>query len=372
MRRSIENWKLVGWFALALVLADCGDPKLKVGLNAGLAGADVGRMAATEVRMSGAARDRYFDMRVAAQTIIARGELTPAILRASLDSLVADESVAVIISRFLLAEELAAARNFSAQGMPFLSVAALPSGVASPNGSGFSLVPGLTEQAIFLAKQANAADRIAIVHIDNVYGTALRAELVNALNARGFKTAGIRQYQQSWDEPRVVALGTELERDSDPNLIYFIGRAPSLELIWQPFREAAKEVRVIGSDLVESTAIYANPQGRYTGLKYVRYFDPKSAEPRMKDLNDRYWMWISRGEMTGEAVLVYDGLMLVAAALRAGARERSEFVAYFASLGKTRPPFKGVGGLIEFTSAGQAQRDFELAEVTSEGVVSTR
>jgi len=353
-----------------VLLAACGDPKLKVGLNVGLAGADVGRMASTEVRMSGAAKDRYFETRVAAQTIIAQGELTPAIMRAALDSLAADEKVAVVVSRFLGSEELDAARAYVAGGVPFLSVSPLPEGISSATGPGFSLVPPLVDQARFLAEQAEPSEKVAIVHVDNAHGRTMAEEIVKALAARGFSGVEVREYKQSWDEPRVVALGTELQRDYKPDLLYFVGRAPSLELIWQPFRNTAEMARVFASDMVESPAIYANNEGRYSGLRYVRYADPMSAEARMKDLNDRYWMWISRGEMTGEAILVYDAMTLVGDAMRAGARERQDFIEYFKSLGRTRPPFKGVAGLVEFTADGAVRREFKLGEVKGRSVVT--
>ena len=353
-----------------ILLAACGDPKLKVGLNVGLAGADVGRMASTEVRMSGAAKDRYFETRVAAQTIIAKGELTPAIMRASLDSLAADDKVPVVISRFLWKEELDAARAFVSGRMPFLSVSPLPDGITAAAGPGYSLVPSLEDQAQFLAEQAKPSDKIAVVHIDNEHGVLMAAAIVKSLKARGIDGVEVRQYHQSWDEPRVVALGSELEKDYKPTLLYFVGRAPSLELVWQPFRNTQEMARVYASDMVESPAVFANNEGRYSGLKYVRYADPMSAEPRMKDLNDRYWMWISRGEMTGEAILVYDAMTLIGDAMRAGARERSDFSEYFASLGRTRPPFKGVAGLVEFTDGGAVKREFKLGEVTNRGVVT--
>jgi hypothetical protein len=197
---------------------------------------------------------------------------------------------------------------------------------------------------------------------------SFRRQLIKALAARGIKPVDVREYKQAWDEPRVVALGTEIEK-IDPTVMFFIGRAPSLELVWQPFREASKDIRVYGADMVESTAIYANAAGRYTGLRYVRYIDPRSKDARMTDLNDRYWMWISRGEMTNEAVMIYDALTLVGEAMRAGARTRPEFITYFASLGSARPPFKGVGGLVEFSENGESKREMHWAEVTYRGVV---
>lgn len=369
--QSRENGDMrssVVWVVLALALAACGDPKLKVGLNVGLAGADVGALAASEIRMSKVAKDRRFEVRIANQRAVALGTITAAGMAASLDSIGDDEKVGVVLSRFLSREELSVARRYKQQRIPFISVTALPDGVAAGNGPGFSLVPSLKKQGEFMAEQARAGNRIAIVHLDNMYGQQLAAEIVTALNARGMKPVDVRKYQQSWDEPRVVALGSELENKSDPDLIFFIGRGPTLELVWQPFRETSKEIRVIGSDLVESAALYVNPGGKYTGLKYVRWFDPRSKEERMSDLSTRYGMWTGRGDMTTEAVFIYDGMKVIGEAVRSGARTRDELIQYFASLGKSRPPYNGVGGLIAFEADGTVNRPFQLAEVRADGV----
>lgn len=357
------------WIILTLLAAaSCSDPKLKVGLNVGLAGADLGAMAASEIRMSKVAKDRRFEVRIANQRAVALGTVTGAGLAASLDTIGEDDKVAVVLSRFLSGEELQAANRFKQERVPFISVTPLPEGVASGNGPGFSLVPSLKKQGEFMAQQAVSGNRIAIVHIDNAYGQQLTAELVTALKAHGKTPVDIRKYQQSWDEPRVVALGSELEKQADPDLIFFIGRAPTLELVWQPFRETSKEIRVIGSDLVESAALYVNPGGKYTGLKYVRWFDPRSKEERMSDLATRYGMWIGRGDMTTEAVFIYDGVKVIGEAVRSGARTRDEFIQYFGSLGKSRPPYNGVGGVIAFEADGTVNRPFQLAEVRADGV----
>lgn len=358
--------------ALCLLVAACGNRKFDIAINAGPAGADVARMAASEVRQSRAAKDKRVDVRIAAMRATARTEATPQLLAASLDSMLDDEHVGAVISRFLDQELLAKAQEMKQKRIPFLSTTPVPPGVVSGNGPGFSLVPGYAKQAAFLAQQASASDRIAIVHINDFYGNTLATELANALKARGLNIADIRKYDQSWDEPRMVALGTEMLHEKEPTLLFFIGRAPSLELVWQPFHEALKEIRVIGSDLVESTALYLNDEAKFTGLRYVRFFDPQSPNTRMKDLHDRYAMWIGRGEMTGEAVFVYDAMLLIGDALRSGARTHDEIIAYLASLGKSRPPFNGVGGLIAFGSDGECERKFELAEVTDRGIIPAK
>jgi len=372
MRHKTGIRNVVRWPILALALVACGDPKLKVGLNVGSAGADVGAMAASEIRQSQAAKDRRFEVRIAAQRAVSSQQASPEMLKAALDSLATDEKVAVVVSRFLGQEALDAARGYQKSLVPFISVTPLPPGISASNGPGFSLVPGFEKQAEFMASKAKPDDRVAIVYINDAYGVTLSNALSAALVKRGITLVDSRKYEQSWDEPRVVAVGTELNRDKNPTLLYFLGRAPSLQLVWQPFRETAKEIRVIGSDLVESTALYSNPEGGFTGLTYVRYADPQSAETRMKDLHDRYMMWISRGEMTSEAALVYDAMMLTGEALRSGARTRAQFREYYHSLGRTRAPFNGVTGPIAFDDAGEVARPFHLAEVTNTGIVAVK
>ena len=367
-----QKTKIRNVVRLTVLLAACGDPKLKVGLNVGAAGADVGAMAASEIRQSQAAKDRRFEVRIAAQRAVSNQSAPPQMIKAALDSLAEDEAIAVVVSRFLGQETLDAARSYKSANVPFISVTPLPPGTSAPGGPGFSLVPGYAKQAEFMAGHASANDRVAIVHINDAYGVTLSNALTEALKTRGITPVDVRKYDQSWDEPRVVAVGTEMARDKMPTLLYFLGRAPSLQLVWQPFRESAKEVRVIGSDLVESTSLYTNPEGGFTGLKYVRYADPQSAEARMKDLHDRYMMWISRGEMTSEAALVYDALMMTGEALRAGARTRAQFREYFNSLGRSRPPFNGVAGPVAFDDAGEVARPFQLAEVTYNGIVTVK
>ena len=355
---------------LTFLLAACGNSKFDVGINAGPAGADVGRMAASEVRQSRVAKDRRVDVRIAAMRTMVQNSATPKDIVASVDSMIDDEAVGVVISRFLDQELINESQKLHAHHVPVLSTTPLPEGVAAAQGPIFSFVPGYTQQAAFLAKQAEPSDKIGIVYIDDYYGSTLTTEITSALAARGLKVADARKYEQSWDEPRMVALGTDMQSVTHPTLVYFIGRAPSLELVWQPFREKLDNVRVIGSDLVESSAIYDNPEGIFTGLKYVRYFDPKSPDPRMKDLHDRFALWIGRGEMTGEAVMVYDAMLMTGEALRSGARTREQIRQYFASLGRSRPAFKGVEGPVSFTNNGEAGRAFELAEVTDHGVVN--
>ena len=350
-----------------LASAGCGDPRLEVAVYAGAHGATIARMAASGVRQSQAARDRRFDSRPLAQAAVVRDSLTPEILTAAIDSVAEDTLVVALVSRFYMQAAVDATTRLNQAGMPYISLHPLAPELTGGDTWGFSLVPDFNQEAQFIARQIGAGKRVAVLHIDDAYGRGMAAALVTALTAVGSAPTDLRRYEQSWDEPRMIALGHDT-RSKQPEVLVFAGRSPSLGLVIQPFREAGEEIRVIGTDLVESFSVYNNYDGSLIGIQFVRFIDPRSQDERMTDLNGRYILWIGAGQITGEGVLTYDAMHLIGDAMRAGARTRAQVRDYLRSLGRSRPPFSGVGGLIAFGEDGQVQRTMELVEVQSRGV----
>jgi ABC-type branched-subunit amino acid transport system substrate-binding protein len=355
------------YMLLLLALSACGDPKLEVAVYAGPHGATVARMAASGIRQSQAARDRRFDSRPLNQIAVVRDSLTPEMLRASIDSVADDTLVVALISRFHLQAAIDATGRPNQAGTPYISLHSTAPELTGGDTWGFSLAPDYNKQAAFIARQIGAGRRVAVLHIDDAYGRGMSAALVNALTQAGSPPTDVRRYEQSWDEPRMIALGHDT-RSKEPDVLVFAGRSPSLALVIQPFREAGEEIRTIGTDLVESFSVYNNFDGSLQGVQFVRFLDPKAEDERMKDLSGRYILWIGAGQITGEGVLTYDGMHLIGEAVRAGARTRAQVRDYLRSLGRSRPPFSGVGGLIAFGEDGQVDRKMELVEVQARGV----
>jgi ABC-type branched-subunit amino acid transport system substrate-binding protein len=352
---------------LLLGMTACGDPKLEVAVYAGPHGATIARMAASGVRQSQAAKDRRFDSRPLAQAAVVRDSLTPEMLRASMDSVAADTLVVALVSRFHLQAAVDATSRLNQAGIPYLALHPVAPELTGGNTWGFSLAPDVNKEAEFIARNIGAGKRVAVLHIDDAYGRGMAQALVAALTRAGSPPTDLRKYDQSWDEPRMIALGHDT-RTKQPEVLVFAGRSPSLALVVQPFREAGEEIRVIGTDLTESFSVYNDFDGSLRGVQFVRFLDPKSEDERMKDLSGRYILWIGAGQITGEGVLTYDAMHLVGEAVRAGARTRAQVRDYFLSLGRSRPPFSGVSGLIAFGEDGQVQRKMELVEVLTRGV----
>lgn len=352
---------------LLLALTACGDPKIEVAVYSGMHGATIARMAASGVRQSQAAKDRRFDSRPLAQAAVVRDSLTPEMLAASIDSVAEDTLVVALASRFLMQSAIDETRKLNQVGMPYIALHPVPPELTGGSTWGFSLVPDVNKEAEFIARNVGAGKRVAVVHIDDAYGHSMAAALVAALTRAGSAPTDVRKYEQSWDEPRMIALGHDA-RSKSPEVMVFAGRSPSLALVIQPFREAGEEIRVIGTDLVESSYVYNNFDGTLVGVQFVRFVDPLSQDERMKDLSGRYILWIGAGQIIGEGVLTYDAIHLIGEAVRAGARNRAQVRDYLKSLGRSRPPFSGVGGLIAFGEDGQVQRKMELVEVLARGV----
>jgi ABC-type branched-subunit amino acid transport system substrate-binding protein len=251
--------------------------------------------------------------------------------------------------------------------MPYISLHPTAPELTGGNTWGFSLVPDYRKEADFIARQIGAGKRVAVLHIDDAYGRGMAAALVEALTRAGSPPTDLRRYEQSWDEPRMIALGHDT-RSKQPEVLVFAGRSPSLGLVIQPFREVGEEIRIIGTDLVESFSVYNNVDGSLIGVQFVRFLDPRSEDERMTDLNGRYILWIGAGQIAGEGVLTYDAVHLLGDAVRAGARTRAQVRDYLRSLGRSRPPFSGVGGLIAFGEDGQVDRQMQLVEVLQRGV----
>jgi ABC-type branched-subunit amino acid transport system substrate-binding protein len=353
---------------IVVVLAACTDPKLEVGVYAGTHGATIAMMTAKGLRQQSVAKDRRFEARPVARAAVAQDELTDTMLLASLDSMANDDEVVAVVTRFLAPATMTAARKFNQVGFPYISLTPTSPEMVGGSTWGFSLVPDYNKQAAFIAQHVGGGQRVALVHIDDPYGHGMAAALTGALTKVGSAPIDVRRYQQSWDEPRMIALGHET-RGERPTVLVFAGRSPSLALVIQPFREAGEEIRVIGTDLIESANLYQGSDAALAGVQFVRFADVTAAEPRMQDLKDRYLLWIGFGHITAEGVLAHDGVSLIGDAVRNGARTRAEVRAYLLTLGRSRPPYSGVSGLISFGDDGQVNRRMQMAEIGVRGVV---
>jgi ABC-type branched-subunit amino acid transport system substrate-binding protein len=159
--------------------------------------------------------------------------------------------------------------------------------------------------------------------------------------------------------------------ESRPDLLIWIGRPRSLAILLPPLRDALPDVAVLCTDACDTPLVYRNADGVFTGMHFVRFTNPSDQDASLSSFQERYHA--RTGQRAGsEAVLTYDAVSLVRAALKDGARTREDVRRYLASLGAERPAFRGLTGLIEFDTTGAFPRRYMLAEVGADSVTSAR
>jgi branched-chain amino acid transport system substrate-binding protein len=235
----------------------------------------------------------------------------------------------------------------------------------------FRLVPSDTLQAEFIARTIRSLwprpGRVAIVYVNDDYGRGLYRQLRSHLGEVVFD--GV--YADNADEWELAALGRMIGA-KQPDLLIWLGRSRPLGLLLHELRPHAPGLHVFCGDGCDGAAVYRNEDGRFTGLVFVRFIDPHSDDAALTNFARRYREHAGEPP-SGEALLTYDAVSLIRAALRDGARTRDQVRRYLASLGAERPPFHGLTGSIAFDSTGSMARPYLLAEVVApDSVVAIR
>jgi branched-chain amino acid transport system substrate-binding protein len=279
-----------------------------------------------------------------------------------------DPRVLAVIGHANSEASLAASQIYNAAGLVQIAptTTAPVYGAAGP--FSFRLVPGDSLQAEYLFKARRhhwpASHRVAVVHVNDDYGRGLHRTLRPQLDSVVFEG----MYGDAIDSTDIALLHDGIAAGR-PDLLIWLGRPGALAMLLARLRGSGTNVAVLCSDACDSPIVYQNDSDRFTGLFFVRFTNPATPDSALRAFQDHY------SGMTGEiasseALLTYDAVSLVRAALRSGARTREEVRTWLASLGGARPAFRGLTGHIEFDKTGAFARTYMLAEVLPDSVVS--
>ncbi|MGH7470510.1 MAG: ABC transporter substrate-binding protein [Longimicrobiales bacterium] len=355
----------IGMMLLAAV--GCSEPPYSLGVWAGPTGANVAKMAQNDINYKGGISDRRMVTRVVSQRTVSFNELTPEILGLSLDSMAADTMVRALVMRMTDSVTEAAAQEFESLSLPYLITNPVPASYTQTHPNAFLLVPTVEEQAEFLAQQAQAEPaprRAALFSLREPHADSLAAAITRALSARGIPIVFATSFSQSADRYTMQAKANETTSHR-PTIILFIGRTPSLYETYGTFLNRTPKARVIASDLAETFHLYGNPGQRYTGVRFVRFFDPLSPDSVTTNLRDRLWGWIGRDELNSEAAVTYEALNGLAQVMNTGALTR-------ASLSRALRSGARMNGLLgewQFDGQRRVNRPIYLAEIRADTVV---
>jgi ABC-type branched-subunit amino acid transport system substrate-binding protein len=351
----------------AVALSACTEQPYRLGVWAGSTGANVAKMVEGDINRKGGVGDRRVVVRVVSQRMVTFNELTAEGLKLSLDSMATDTMLKAVVTRMTDTVTEAGARKFEAAGIPYLITNPVSDAYMQSHPHAFLLVPTVEDQAAFLVDQVFAEPaprRVALFSLREPHADSLAAAITRTLRARNIAPVVNMTFPQTADSYMMQAKAAETN-SYRPTIILFIGRTPSLYEVYGTFLNALPNVRVICSDLVETFHLYGNPGQRYTGVRFVRFFDPMATDSMTNRLRDRLWAWIGRDELNSEAAVTFEGLHGIAQLMAQGALSREALTRAMSS----GTAMNGVLGAWHFDRDRKAQRPIQLAEVRADTVV---
>ena len=361
-RRPARRPRALG-LGLLLVLAGCRADAPVIGVAVDGDGVPAARMAAADVNAAGGIDGDSLVLHVEP------GEAVTSARRAIrlAEALADDRAVVAVVGHSNSAASLAASQIYNARHLPHVAPTTTAPLFSSAGPWSFRLVPDDGRQAAFLAAELArlGARRVALVYVNDDYGRGLRTALRDRLDRQGTPVAYEAPYLEPTDTVRLASVARALAA-ARPDLLVWLGRPPQLRVVLATLRPLGLDVPVLGSDGIDLRGVYEHPED-YPRVRFVRFVDPAGPDAALRAFRARF-VAATGHEPSAEATLAYDATMLLATAMRDGARTREAIRAYLAAVGASRPPYRGISGPIAFDSAGDVRRLHQWAEVRPAGV----
>lgn len=302
----------------------------------------------------------------------------PAITIAS--ELAADDRVIAVVGHSNSSATLAAAPLYNRARLVHIAPTSTNRALRDAGDYTFTLVPNDEVQARFVADVVLSSDphRLGIVFVNDDYGrgllTLIRRNLPAGVTTLEIPYRELPDFQgENGTIDRAAAVNADpfqatidRLRSFMPDQLLWIGRPAPLGDFLDSIPAELRRVPIMGTDALDSPLLYLNDGSRFKGVRFVRYIDPGSLNPRVVAIRDAVHR--SGSDFSSEALLTYDAVRLIGQAVHDGAHTRRRVRDYIARVGSDLPPYEGASGSIVFDEAGEVTRHYELVEVTSVGV----
>src|SRR5262245_38681164 len=351
---------------VTLVLgSSCQKEPHRIGVWTGSTGSNVAKMVEHDTNFKGGVAGRRLQVRLVYQRALNRDSLTPHMLGLSLDSMANDPSVLAVVTRMTDSVTERAAQAFEKQGLPYLITTPVDESYAGSHPHALLLSPSVQREAEFLVDQSllgGARKSVAILHVRQPEAEMQVEAIKAALSKRGITPTLTLSFSPDADEYNMTAKAHEIA-SAKPDILYFVGRSPSLLMVHSVIRNRLPDVQLYGTSLVESWHVYENPQRIYTGLHFVRFANPMAPDSAMAGLRDRMVMWVGRNELNTEEIIALDAERAIAAAMRDSAVTRAQMLEHLRTTS-----YDGLIGPVKFDANRRVDRTLYLAEVSNDSV----
>ncbi|HSJ08297.1 MAG TPA: ABC transporter substrate-binding protein [Longimicrobiales bacterium] len=347
---------------LLLVLAACGErPVPRVGVVISARPAQVVPIAAAHAAGTGGP---VFEPVIQLTPEAASAETALQVAEA----LVSDPAVIAVIGHSNSAASLAASQVYNAAGIVQIAPTTTAPVYDETGPFSFRMVPSDTAQARFIVDALYdglpADARVAVVYVNDDYGRGLYRYARPHIRSTVFEG----MYADVADTTNLYHLGDRVAA-ARPDIVLWLGRPWRLRNFLAQLRPVLPDVAVLCSDACDEPTMYQNANGEFTGVRFVQFLDPHAAAAATVQAE---YSAVVREMATAEALLAYDAARLIAAAIADGADSGEDVRRWLVSLGRERPAWQGITGLLSFEVTGTARRSYRLARVVGrDSVVST-
>jgi branched-chain amino acid transport system substrate-binding protein len=251
------------------------------------------------------------------------------------------------------------------RGLVALSPTATSPEIAQLNSWIFRVSGSDEASAASLAQVARQLGRrISVIYLNDDYGRSLARSFADALARSGAPPIRMDPYLEDLED---FTPFLERLRRSGVDLIFFAGLEDGAATAIRQARQMGMEARFMGGDGIEAL-VFMGPD--YDGTLIATLYHP-DASPAAREFAERFRA-VYGSDPDSPAALSYDGINLLAEALRAGKLTRASIRDYLAQVGRPGglPPFQGIGGTVRFDEYGDpVDKEFAIT-VVSDGTLT--
>lgn len=346
--------------SLAVLGIACGSNEpIRIGVVLSLPGEVGARLAAEEVNATGGIGGRPLELRM-----MAEGASTlagPSIIAA--EALASDQTILAVVGHSNSSASISASNTYNSARLVQIAPTSSAPLLSSAGPYTFRLVASDIHQAKFItdAVALGGGERVAVLYVNDDYGRALHREVEARLTAHSLTPVYRMPHSHDDDLENVNDLADELAQRGPTTLIW-LGRSLQLVQLLPSLRRLLPGVKVIASDGLQTSTAIENLDGALTGVRFVDFLVLDSTSRSLAPVHARFRKQ-SNAPFTTEAVLAYDAVMLVVAALREEGSNREAVRAYLSTVGAGRPAYAGASGSIGFDADGDATPRYRLVEI---------
>lgn len=243
----------------------------------------------------------------------------------------------------------------------------------------FRMAPDDSVQGSFIASFADTAlgaRRLAIYHSPDEYGIGLAAGTAATARARGLsivERSPVRLVQPCADPEGAAYYATlveALKAAAIPDAVVLATRTQETACFTSALRREWPHIHVIAGDgTFFDSSLLRGLGGRGEGMHLVAFWHAEVASAASESFVRDFTRIAGRTPRHGEAMFT-DGVMLVAQAIREGAKTRAAVLRYLGRVGSELPAFEGASGQISF--APGAVRNLWMTRLQGDSSVLVR